>query len=273
MRLIGNDSPFVPRRDLAAGARAVLRAWAGAGVSRLRGVRTNQSGRGASIALALEAEVVLAAGALTRAMRAGLRTRVGWLLALAGLVLVGVAVRALGGGDAGFLAMPAAVIAGWLVGLPARMRSWGMGEPAPAPPSEAPSDRRTSLVKRIARDRRHRRRRARRLPRAVAGADPGLWRGRRRPAPGSTAGAHAVNQRLAGPADHPPRAARSGPSTSRWLDGRLDVAAASGNILRMVPDGSAREVFANTGGRALRLRVRRGGNLVAADAVKGLLSG
>ena len=49
-------------------------------------------------------------------MRAGLPTRVGWLLALAGLgALVGLAVRALGGGDAGFLAMPAAVIAGWLV--------------------------------------------------------------------------------------------------------------------------------------------------------------
>ena len=46
-------------------------------------------------------------------VRAALRTRVGWLLAGAALgALVGIAVRALDGGDAGFLAIPAAVIAG-----------------------------------------------------------------------------------------------------------------------------------------------------------------
>ena len=49
-------------------------------------------------------------------LRAGLRTRVGWLLAgIGGGALVGIAVRAWGGGDAGFLAIPAAVIGGWLV--------------------------------------------------------------------------------------------------------------------------------------------------------------
>ena len=55
-------------------------------------------------------------------------------------------------------------------------------------------------------------------------------------------------------------------------DGRLYVAVASGNILRMAPDGAAREVFANTGGRVLGFAFDAAGNLVAADAVKGLLS-
>ena len=46
---------------------------------------------------------------------AGIAARIGWLLAgLAAGLLAGLAVRALGGGDIGFLAIPAAVIAGWL---------------------------------------------------------------------------------------------------------------------------------------------------------------
>ena len=84
-------------------------------------------------------------------MRAGLPTRVGWLLALAGLGALGaVAVRALGGGDAGFLAIPAAVIVGWLVFADPRECEPEHGRGGAAPLAEAPSDRRTSLVKRIA---------------------------------------------------------------------------------------------------------------------------
>jgi sugar lactone lactonase YvrE len=55
-------------------------------------------------------------------------------------------------------------------------------------------------------------------------------------------------------------------------DGKLYAAVASGNILRMNPDGSALEVFVNTGGRVLGFDFDAAGNMVAADAVKGLLS-
>ena len=55
-------------------------------------------------------------------------------------------------------------------------------------------------------------------------------------------------------------------------DGKLYTTVASGNILRMAPDGSAQEVFANTGGRVLGFDFDAAGNLIAADAVKGLLS-
>ncbi|MEJ8853212.1 SMP-30/gluconolactonase/LRE family protein [Variovorax robiniae] len=55
-------------------------------------------------------------------------------------------------------------------------------------------------------------------------------------------------------------------------DGLLYTTVASGNILRMRPDGKAQEVFVNTGGRVLGFDFDAAGNLVAADAVKGLLS-
>jgi sugar lactone lactonase YvrE len=55
-------------------------------------------------------------------------------------------------------------------------------------------------------------------------------------------------------------------------DGKLYTTVTSGNILRMNPDGSAQEVFVNTGGRVLGFDFDASGNLIAADAVKGLLS-
>jgi sugar lactone lactonase YvrE len=55
-------------------------------------------------------------------------------------------------------------------------------------------------------------------------------------------------------------------------DGKLYAAVASGNILRMNPDGSAQEVFINTGGRVLGFDFDAEGNLIAADAINGLLS-
>ena len=54
--------------------------------------------------------------------------------------------------------------------------------------------------------------------------------------------------------------------------GKLYTTVASGNILRMNADGSGQEVFVNTGGRVLGFDFDAAGNLVAADAVKGLLS-
>lgn len=55
-------------------------------------------------------------------------------------------------------------------------------------------------------------------------------------------------------------------------DGKLYTGVESGNILRMLPDGSALEVFVNTGGRTLGLDFDAAGNLIAADTLKGLLS-
>jgi YD repeat-containing protein len=55
-------------------------------------------------------------------------------------------------------------------------------------------------------------------------------------------------------------------------DAKLYTTVASGNILRMNPDGSAQEVFVNTGGRVLGFDFDASGNLIAADANKGLLS-
>ncbi len=55
-------------------------------------------------------------------------------------------------------------------------------------------------------------------------------------------------------------------------DGKLYTTVASGKILRMAQDGSAQEAFANTGGRVLGFDFDAQGQLVAADAVKGLLS-
>jgi len=55
-------------------------------------------------------------------------------------------------------------------------------------------------------------------------------------------------------------------------DGKLYTTVASGNILRMNPDGSAQEVFVNTGGRVLGFDFDTAGNLIAADVNRGLLS-
>ena len=55
-------------------------------------------------------------------------------------------------------------------------------------------------------------------------------------------------------------------------DDKLYVSVASGRILRMSQDGGKQEVFAATGGRALGLAFDGGGNLIVADAMKGLLS-
>lgn len=86
------------------------------------------------------------------------------------------------------------------------------------------------------------------------------------------AGPHAVNTRLAnlkmislGKEEGPEHIVIG-------KDGKLYTTVASGNILRMNPDGSAQEVFVNTGGRVLGFDFDASGNLIAADANKGLLS-
>jgi len=90
-------------------------------------------------------------------------------------------------------------------------------------------------------------------------------------APGYT-GAHAVNERLAG-LNLISLGTEEGPEhIALGRDGKLYAAVASGRILRMNPDGSAQEGFAQTGGRVLGFDFDVAGNLVAADAIKGLLA-
>ena len=86
-------------------------------------------------------------------------------------------------------------------------------------------------------------------------------------------GAHAANTRLAGLKliQLPP--GETGPEhLVLGRDGKLYAAVASGRILRMNPDGSAPEVYADTGGRVLGFDFDADGRLIAADAVKGLLA-
>lgn len=90
-------------------------------------------------------------------------------------------------------------------------------------------------------------------------------------APGYT-GPHAVNTRL-GNLQMIDLQGEVGPEHIQFgRDGKLYTTVASGNILRMEADGTAQKVFANTGGRVLGFDFDAQGNLIAADAVKGLLS-
>ena len=85
-------------------------------------------------------------------------------------------------------------------------------------------------------------------------------------------GVHAPNQRLA-KLQMIDLKGEVGPEHIAFgKDGKLYTTVLSGNILRMNADGSGQEVFANTGGRVLGFDFDAAGNLIAADAVKGLLS-
>ncbi len=91
------------------------------------------------------------------------------------------------------------------------------------------------------------------------------------PAP-AYAGPHALNHKLAG-LNMIALGAGEGPEHIVLArDGMLYAALASGNIVRMKPDGSAQEVFVHTGGRVLGFDFDAAGKLIAADALKGLLS-
>ena len=92
------------------------------------------------------------------------------------------------------------------------------------------------------------------------------------PAAPGYVGPHAANQKLAG-LKMIDLGGEEGPEhVVLARDGKLYTTVLSGNILCMNPDGSGREVFANTGGRVLGFDFDAAGNLIAADAVKGLLS-
>lgn len=85
-------------------------------------------------------------------------------------------------------------------------------------------------------------------------------------------GVHAPNQRLARLNIIDLKGEVGPEHIALGKDGKLYTTVLSGNILRMNPDGSGQEVFANTGGRVLGFDFDAAGNLIAADAVKGLLS-
>src|SRR5215813_5794443 len=55
-------------------------------------------------------------------------------------------------------------------------------------------------------------------------------------------------------------------------DGKIYAGFEDGRIIELQPDGTQPRVFANTGGRPLGLIFDRAGNLIVADAIKGLLS-
>jgi sugar lactone lactonase YvrE len=86
------------------------------------------------------------------------------------------------------------------------------------------------------------------------------------------AGPHAVNDKLA-KLNMIDLGAEAGPEhIAIGPDGKLYATVESGRILRMQPDGTQQEVFAQTGGRVLGFDFDAKGHLIAADAVKGLLS-
>jgi sugar lactone lactonase YvrE len=99
--------------------------------------------------------------------------------------------------------------------------------------------------------------------------EPRAWHA---PAFAGYAGAHAVNERLAelrlvSTAPHVgPEHIEVGP------DGKLYTGVLAGAILRMNPDGTGEEVFADTGGRPLGLAFDAGGRLIVADGLRGLLA-
>jgi sugar lactone lactonase YvrE len=99
--------------------------------------------------------------------------------------------------------------------------------------------------------------------------EPVTWKA---PAAPGYAGPHAVNDKLARlniidlGAETGPEHIAIGP------DGKLYTTVESGRMLRMQPDGTQQEVFAQTGGRVLGFDFDAQGHLIAADAVKGLLS-
>jgi sugar lactone lactonase YvrE len=88
----------------------------------------------------------------------------------------------------------------------------------------------------------------------------------------SYVGVHATNDRLAR-LNLIPLSGEAGPEHIVLArHGKLYAAVESGRVLRMNPDGSAQEVYANTGGRVLGFDFDAAGNLIAADAMKGLLA-
>jgi sugar lactone lactonase YvrE len=101
-------------------------------------------------------------------------------------------------------------------------------------------------------------------------ADPVAWQAP--PNPGYT-GPYAANTRLAALSTIDLLDGASGPEhVALGPDGNLYAAVVGGTILRMRPDGSGQEVWAQTGGRVLGFEFDGSGRMIAADALRGLLA-
>lgn len=85
------------------------------------------------------------------------------------------------------------------------------------------------------------------------------------------AGPHQVNQRLAALQLIPLQGEVGPEHIAPGPDGMLYAAVESGRILRMQLDGSQLQEFANTGGRPLGFDFDARGNMLVADAMRGLL--
>jgi sugar lactone lactonase YvrE len=83
-------------------------------------------------------------------------------------------------------------------------------------------------------------------------------------------GPHAVNHKLTG-LKHLELGGDVGPEHVVVRDGQVYAAVLSGAILRLSPDGSSREVVVHTGGRPLGFDFDARGDMIIADAMRGLL--
>lgn len=85
-------------------------------------------------------------------------------------------------------------------------------------------------------------------------------------------GTFAPNDRLAA-ATRLPLAGKTGPEDAvEGPDGRIYVSTHDGTVLRLAADGGSPEIFANTGGRPLGIAMHPDGDVIVADAMKGLLA-
>lgn len=100
------------------------------------------------------------------------------------------------------------------------------------------------------------------------GVHPVAWQPQ--PSPGHS-GPHARNERLADLRLLPLPAGVGPEHIARGPDGLMYTALSNGHIVRLRRDGSGFEQVADTGGRVLGFDFDREGNLIAADAYKGLL--
>jgi sugar lactone lactonase YvrE len=99
--------------------------------------------------------------------------------------------------------------------------------------------------------------------------DPVAWQA---PQSGGYAGPYAKNERLTA-LRRISVAPEVGPEHITFgPDGKLYTGVLSGAVLRMNPDGTGVETVVNTGGRPLGMDFEGNGNLVVADAIKGLLA-
>ena len=99
--------------------------------------------------------------------------------------------------------------------------------------------------------------------------NPGVWAP---PVSPTLTGQYQQNTRLASVQKLPLGDGHKPEDVALDADGKIYAGFEDGRIIVLQPDGTQPRVFANTGGRPLGLVFDRAGNLIVADAIKGLLS-